>query len=97
MPPRGLIGHFFPKHLAKLLKTGAQIWIWSFKYVTPVYKPKEVFVYWFVLRKTFSQVFEIHFHFPNICISKTCVKQGNSEIRKLGIRGGFDSTNMKHL
>jgi hypothetical protein len=59
-----------------------------------VYKLEEAFVYWFVLRKNLSQFFEIHFHFPEICISKTCVKQGNSEIRKLGLRDEFDSPNI---
>ena len=75
IPPGGLTRHLFPKTLAKLLKTGAQRWIWSFKYVTPVYKPKEVFVYWSVVRKKFSQFLGIRFNFPGIWISKTCVKQ----------------------
>ena len=83
--------------MAKLLKTGAQRWIWSFKYVTPVYKPKEVFVYWFVVSRILSRFLEIRFHIPKICISKTCVKQGNFEIRKLGLKDGFDSPNMKYL
>jgi hypothetical protein len=61
---------------------------------TVVYKMKEVSVYWFVVRKNLSQFFEIRFHFPGICISKTCVKQGNSEIRKLGLRDEFDSPNI---
>jgi hypothetical protein len=58
------------------------------------YKLEEAFVYWFVLRKNLSQFFEIHFHFPGIGFSKTCVKQGNSEIRKLGLRDEFDSPNI---
>ena len=60
-------------------------------------KLREFFVYWFVKRKTLSHFFDICFHFPNIYISKTCVKQGNYEIRKLGLRDGFDSPNMWHL
>ena len=60
--------------LAKLLKTGAQRWICSFKYVTPVYKLKDFFVHWFVLGKNLSHFLEIHFHLPKTCISKTCVK-----------------------
>jgi hypothetical protein len=55
---------------------------------------EEAFVYWFVLRKNLSQLFEIHFQLPGICISKTCVKQGNSEIRKLGLRDEFESPNI---
>ena len=60
-------------------------------------KMREVFVYRFVMRKNLSHLFDIHFHFPDSCISKTCVKQGNSEIRKLGLRDGFYSPNMKYL
>jgi hypothetical protein len=67
-------------------------------YISPikivVYKLEEYFVYWFVLRKNLSHFFDIRFHLPGICISKTCVKQGNSEIRKLGLRDGFDSPNI---
>jgi hypothetical protein len=61
---------------------------------TAVYKLEEAFVDWFVVRKNLSQFFEIRFHLPGICISKTCVKQGNSEIRKLGLRDEFDSPNI---
>ena len=43
-------------------------------------KMREVIVYWFHLIKTFSHLCYVHFHFPDICISKTCVKQGNFEI-----------------
>ena len=56
------------KNWARLLKNGAHIWIRFSKYVTHVYKLKEVIVYWFVLRKILSQLFDIHFHFPDICI-----------------------------
>ena len=58
---------------------------------------REVFVYWLVMRQKRSLFFDIHFPFPDISISKTCVKQGNSEIRKLGLRDGLDSPNMQHL
>jgi hypothetical protein len=58
------------------------------------YKMEEAFVDWFVLRKNLSQFFEIRFHFPRIYFSKTCVKQGNSEIRKLGLKDEFDSPNI---
>ena len=88
---------FATKNWAKLRKTGAQRWIWFSKYVKLVYKLKEVVVYWFFLAKTSLSFFLIRFHFPDICVSKTCVKQGNSEIQKLGLRDGFDSPNMKHL
>ena len=40
--------------------------------------------------------FENHFHFLDIYISKTCVKQGNSEIQKLGLRDGFYSSYMQY-
>jgi hypothetical protein len=55
---------------------------------------KRLFVDWFVVRKKLSHLFEIHFQLPGICISKTCVKQGNSEIRKLGLRDEFESPNL---
>ena len=51
----------------------------------------------FCWRKKISWFFENRFHFPEICISKTCVKQGNLEIRKLGLRDGFDSLNLQYL
>ena len=54
------------------------------------WKTERNFVDWFVMSKNLSQFFEIRFHLPDICISKTCVKQGNSEIRKLGLEDGFD-------
>ena len=79
---------------ARLLETGAQRWIRFSKYVTLVCKLKEVIVYCFVVRKNLSHLFKIHFNFPEIFISKTCVKQGNSEIQKLGLRYGFDSPNL---
>ena len=60
-------------------------------------KMREVFLYWFLMSKTLSHLFDIRFHFPNIYISKTCVKHGNYEIRKLGLRDGLDSPNMQHL
>ena len=65
--------------------------------MTLVYKLKEVFVHWFVVSKNVSQFFEINFHLPETCISKTCVKQGNSEIQKLGLGDGFDSPNIQYL
>jgi hypothetical protein len=77
----------FWKYVAQILTYISQI-------KTVVYKMEEAFVYWFVVRKNLSQLFDIRFHFPGICISKTCVKQGNSEIRKLGLRDGFDSPNI---
>jgi hypothetical protein len=61
---------------------------------TVVYKMEEAIVYWFVVRKIVCRFFDIRFHFPGICISKTCFKQGNSEIRKLGLRDEFDSPNI---
>ena len=64
---------------------------------TVVYKLKEDFVYWFVVRKNLSKFFEIHFHFPRFCISKTCVKQGNYEIQKLGLRDEFNYLNLWKL
>ena len=76
---------------------GAQRWICFFKYVTPVYKLKAIFLHWFVVRKSLSQVLEVRFHLPETCISKTCVKQGNSGIQKLGLRYGFDSPTMQYL
>ena len=85
------------KHWARMLKNGAQRWIRFSKYVTPVYKMKEVILYCFVVRNNLSQFLEIHFQFLDICISKTYVKQGNSEIQKLGLRDGFDCPNMWHL
>jgi hypothetical protein len=59
-----------------------------------VYKMEEYFLYWFVVRKNLSQFFDICFHLSRISISKTCVKQGNSDIRKLGLRDEFDSPNL---
>ena len=60
--------------VAKLVKTGTRRWIRFSESVTPVHKPKYFIVYWFVVRKNLSQCFEIRFHFPEIYISKTCVK-----------------------
>ena len=85
---------FATKNWAKLLKNGAQRWICFSKYVIPVYKHKYFIVYWFIVRKHLSPFFVIHFPFLEICISKTCVKQGNFEIQKLGLRDGFGSPNM---
>ena len=79
------------------LKFRAHRWILFSQYVTPVGKLREVIVLWFVVIENLSQVFEIHFHLPDICISKTCVKQENYEIQKLGLKYGFDSPNMWHL
>ena len=59
---------FATKNWAKLLKTRDQRWICFSKLVTLVYKPKEVIVDWFVLRKHLSPFFEIRFNFPDICI-----------------------------
>ena len=59
--------------------------------MVPVGKMREVIVICFTSRKNLSQLFDIHFNFPDICISKKCVKQGNYEIRKLGLGDGFDS------
>ena len=73
IPPRGLVGHFCPKNLAKLLKMRGQRCICFSKYVTPMYKRKEDFVYWFVLRKKLSHFFfnlfsfSLDLYFKNMC------------------------------
>ena len=97
MPPGGLTSHLLPPKLGQIAENWAQRWIWFSKYVTPMYKPKDFFVDWFFLRKNLSPFFGIHFHLLEIYISKTCVKQGNSEIQKLELRDGFYSPNMQHL
>jgi hypothetical protein len=57
-------------------------------------KLREIFVYRLFLRKNLSQLFEIRFYLLVIFISKTCVKQVNSKIQKLGLRDEFDYPNI---
>ena len=79
------------------LKFRAQRWIWFSQYVTHVGKMRDVIILCFVMRKKLSYLFDIHFDFLDICISKKRVKQGNSKIWNLGLRDGFDFPNLWHL